>query len=765
MKFGIGQSVKRVEDVRLVTGQGRYTDDIAVDGMVYAATLRSPYGHARIRSIDTSAAQAHPGVLLVVTAADITGYRVIAPMMTPKGMGSDYCVDTPRPLLASDTVRYVGEGVAFIVATSREAARAASELVDVDYDELPAVGSIEVAMAEGAATVWPEAKGNIAYDWSSGNKAETDAAFASAKHVVSVRVVHNRIAPTSMEVRAALGQYEEERGFTLTMGGQGVAGMRMTTAGIMKESPDRVRVITPDVGGGFGMKMFFYPEYALVLHAARVLGKPVKWTGERSDAFQSDTHGRDLIANAELALDGDGNFLGLRSMTYANGGAYHGQFGSMVQTFAGGRMLGGVYRLPAIFNRVKGVVTNSSPVDAYRGAGRPEATYTTERLVEAAARQIGIPADELRRRNLLTSAELPHTTPLGVTYDVGDYPGLLARALETSDSAGFEARRTAAARRGRILGRGLAFYCEICAFGDAHETADVRFLPNGTVEVAIGTQSNGQGHETAYAQIFAEKLQVPMESVRIVQGDTDRLEVGGGTGGSRSVHLGGAAALVAAQDVLTAAMPLAAADLGVTEGEIDYADGVFRARPTNRATSLFELAQKHPGSLNVRGVYSKAAPTPTYPNGCHVCEVEVDPETGALSMTRYSVVDDFGTLVNPLLVQGQVHGGVVQGLGQAIIENVVYGEGAQLVTGSFMDYGIPRADDIPHISFESRPVPNPNNPIGMKGCGEAGTIGATPAVVNAVNDALARAGAGEVEMPLTPEKLWSALQAVRRAAE
>lgn len=765
MKFGIGQSIKRVEDSRLLTGKGRYTDDIAVDGMVHGVTLRSPYGHARIRSINTEAAKAYPGVLLVVTGADTAHYGTIDPLLTPKGIGSDFCVMTPRPILAHDTVRFVGDPVAFIVAQSREAARAASELIEVDYEELPAIKDIEAGIAPGAPSIWPEAAGNIAYDWTNGNKAQTEAAFAAAAHTVAVKVVHNRVAPTSMEVRAALGQYNEADGYTLTTGSQGVANMRGSTAMVLKEAPERIRVITHDVGGGFGMKMFFYSEYALVLHAARVLGRPVKWTGDRADAFQSDTHARDLIANAELAMDAEGRFLAMRSTTYAACGAYHAQFGAAVQTYAGGRMLGGVYRLPAIHNRVLGVFTNCAPTDAYRGAGRPEATYTTERLVEAAARKLGIAADDLRRRNLLTAAELPHTSPLGVTYDVGDYPGLLNRAIEAADTQGFEARRLKAAAKGKLLGRGLGFYVEICAFGDATETADVRFLPNGLIEVAVGTQSNGQGHETAYAQIFAEKLQVPMDQISIVQGDTSRLEVGGGTGGSRSVHLGGAACLEAAQDVLAAARPLAAGNLAVAPDDVDYADGVFRARPTNRSIGLMELAQKHPGALNVRGRYHRDAPTPTFPNGCHICEVEVDAETGALAMTRYSVVDDFGTLVNPLLVQGQVHGGIAQGLGQALIENVVYGEGAQLMTGSFMDYGIPRADDMPPISFESRPVPNPNNPIGMKGCGEAGTIGAMPAVVNAVNDALARAGAGEVEMPITPEKVWAALQAVRRAAE
>lgn len=745
MKFGVGQSPRRVEDERLLTGRGRYTDDFQPEGTAYGVTVRSPYGHARILGIDTADARAMPGVLAVYTAEDIAHYGPIPCLVPLPGR-----VETHRALLTKDIVRFVGDGVAFVVAETRTAARNAAEAVVVDYEELPAAATLDAALAPGAPAIWPEAPDNRTFDWHVGDEHAARAAIASAAHVTRLRIVQNRVAPTSMEVRAALAEWSEGTGLTLTVGSQGVAAMHKTLSReILKCAPERLRVITGDVGGGFGLKVFLYPEYGLVLHAAEHLKRPVKWTGERSDAFQTDSHGRAVVSEAALALDAEGNILALAVESWSDLGAYQAQYGPAIQTMAGGRIIGGVYRIPAIHNHVHGVVTNTAPVDAYRGAGRPEATYLVERLIETAARETGRDAGDLRRRNLLRPDELPHANGIGLTFDVGNFPALLDAALEKADWTGFPARRAAAEARGLRYGRGLAYYVEIAGGGDLDEFADVRFLEDGTIEAAVGTQSNGQGHETSYAQVLAERLGVPMEQVRIVQGDTARLEVGRGTGGSRSMVWGGGALIEAASTIIEKGLDLARVDLGE---DVDFGDGLFRARGTNTTMSLAELAARHPQALDTRARYAKEKPTPTFPNGCHVAEVEVDPETGRVRIARYSIVDDFGTLVNPLLVEGQVHGGIAQGLGQALLENVVYDETAQLLTGSFMDYGIPRADDMPRsIAFASQPVPNPNNPLGAKGCGEAGTIGAMPSIMNAIVDAL---GGTHVDMPATPETLW-----------
>lgn len=757
MKFGTGQSVTRVEDARLLTGQGRYTDDLARPGMLYGVTLRSPHAHAEIRGIDVSAALAVPGVVAVYTHKDIEGYGPIPCLVPLSGE-----VKTPRVLLAGDRVRFVGDGVAFVVAETREAARAGAEAIWVDYEELPAVASIEAALAPGAALIWPEAKSNSLFDWQVGNPAGVEAAIASAAHVTRLKIIQNRIAPTSMEVRAALGEYSEGEGFTLTTGSQGVASMRRELAKVVLQVPlEQVRVVTHDVGGGFGMKSFLYPEYALCLHAARHLKRPVKWTGERSDAFQTDTHGRAMESEAALALDKDGRILALKVETWSDLGAYQAQFGPAIQTMAGGRIMGGVYRIPAIHNLVHGVVTNTTPVDAYRGAGRPESAYIMERLIEAAAREIGIGVDEMRARNLLTPSELPHENGLGLTFDIGNFPAVLERAKQVADWAGFPARKAEAAKRGKRLGRGMAYYVEIAGGGGTEEHADVRVAADGTIEMSVGTQSNGQGHETAYGQVLAARLGVPLEQIRIVQGDTARMEVGGGTGGSRSMAFGGGAVLVCADDMIARGTALAAADLG---SDVDYGDGLFKARGSNATLSWAELASRHPGALDGRSRYTtkENKPAPTFPNGCHIAEVELDPDTGTIAVTRYSLVDDFGVLVNPMLVEGQIHGGIAQGLGQAVIENIVYDEAGQLITGSLMDYGIPRADVMPPaVAFETLNTPSPTNPLGVKGCGEAGTIGAMPSVINAIIDAL---DGQQVEMPATPEKLWRLAQGLPKAA-
>ncbi|GGE12012.1 carbon monoxide dehydrogenase [Polymorphobacter glacialis] len=755
MKFGAGQSVKRVEDARLLTGKGAFTDDLQRPGMLYAVTLRSPYGHAEITSIDTAAALALPGVVAVYTHEDIAEYGPV-PCMVP--LSGD--IKTDRPMLAKDRVRFVGDGVAFVIGETREAARAGAEAVEVEYSELPVVASLAAAIAPGAPQIWPLAKSNTLFDWAVGDSEKTETGMASAVHVTRLRVVQNRIAPTSMEVRAALGEYEEETGFTLSVGSQGVAGMRQIVAGpVFKIDPERVRIVTGDVGGGFGMKSFFYAEYGLVLHAARALGRPVKWTGDRGDAFQTDTHGRAMVSDARLGFDAAGRITAMAVETWSDLGAYQSQFGPAIQTMAGGRIMGGVYRIPSIHNLVHGVVTNTAPVDAYRGAGRPESAYIMERLIEAAARELGLGVDEIRRRNLLIPAELPHDNGIGLTFDIGDFPAVLEKALRQADWNGFPARKAAAAAKGLRLGRGMAYYVEIAGGGGTDEFADVRVAPDGKVEMAVGTQSNGQGHETAYAQVLSERLGIDMDDIRIVQGDTVRLEAGNGTGGSRSMAFGGGAVLASADALVERGIELSRTDLGADD--IDYADGVFRARGTNATRSLAELAAAHPGALDGRSKYTTGKPAPSFPNGCHVAEIELDPQTGKVTITRYSLVDDFGNLVNPMLVEGQIHGGVAQGLGQILLEDIVYTDDGQLVTGSFMDYGVPRADDMPSaIGFDTLGTPSPTNPLGVKGCGEAGTIGAMPSVMNAIIDAL---DGTQIEMPASIEKLWRVARSLELA--
>ncbi len=755
MKFGSGQSVKRVEDFRLLTGQGNFTDDVQLHGALFGVTLRSPYGHARIVRIDTAAALAVPGVVAVYTGADIADYGPV-PCLVP--LSGDLV--TPRTLLATDTVRFVGDGVAFVVAETREAARAGSEAVEVDYDELPTVATIAEAIAPGAPKVWEAAASNDIFLWQVGDADAAQAGMASAAHVTRLRVVQNKVAPTSMEVRAAVGEWDAATGFTLHVGSQGVVSIRSNLATIvLKVPPEQLRIVTGDVGGGFGMKSFLYAEYALVLHAARALGRPVKWTGERGDAFQTDTHGRAMVSDAALGFDRNGLITAMTVETWSDLGAYQAQFGPAIQTFAGGRIMGGVYRIPAIHNAVHGIMTNTAPVDAYRGAGRPESAYIMERLIEAAARELGIGVDEIRRRNLLRPDELPHSNGIGLTFDIGNFPAVLDKALVNADWAGFADRKAAAARRGLRYGRGIAYYVEIAGGGSTEEFADVRVAPDGIVEAAVGTQSNGQGHETVYAQVLAERLGIAMEQVRIVQGDSARLDRGSGTGGSRSMAWGGAACLQAGDELIERGIELARTALDVPD--IDYADGVFRARGTNATLSIAELATRFPGQLDGRSRYKPEKSVPTFPNGCHVAEVEIDPATGTTKVVRYSLVDDFGTLVNPMLVEGQIHGGVAQGLGQVLLEDIVYGDGAQLLTGSFMDYGIPRADDMPPvIGFDTLPTPSPTNPLGVKGCGEAGTIGAMPSIMNAVIDAL---DGTQLEMPATIEKVWRICQGLQRA--
>ncbi|MFI5023032.1 MAG: xanthine dehydrogenase family protein molybdopterin-binding subunit [Alphaproteobacteria bacterium] len=768
-KFAFGQSIRRREDARLLTGDGRYADDINLPQQSYAYILRSPHAHARIRGISTGKAKAMPGVLAVFTGADLArdGIGTI-PLLTPTtNRDGSIAPAPPYPCLAQDRARYVGDAVALVVGETLAAARDAAEEIEVDYSALPAWSKTAVADAGHPARIWDEVPGNLCFDWEIGDRGAAEKALAAAPHRVKLTLVNNRLVPNPMEPRAALGAYErgEER-YVLYTSSQGSHFVRELLAkNVFKVPENRIRVVTPDVGGGFGAKIFLYREHALVLYAARKLGRPVKWTGERSDCFLADTHGRDNVSEAELGLDRDGRFLAMRVATVANLGAYLSNFSTFIPTLCGTQLLVGVYVMPAIHVSVKGVFTNTAPVDAYRGAGRPEAAYVIERMVDHAARKLGIPPDELRRRNFIAPAKMPYATTLGLTYDSGDFARNMEDALKLADAAGFPARKAAAMKAGKRRGLGFSTYIEQCG-GGPNEAAEVRFDPSGSLTLLVGTQASGQGHQTAYAQILAEALGVPFEEIRVVQGDSDQVAFGRGTGGSRSLPVGGAAVDLAAKRVIERGKPIAAHLLEASAADIEFRDGRYRIAGTDRSVAIAQVAEAAFDPLRLPpeiepGFGATAHFTPpasTFPNGCHLCELEVDPETGTARILRYLVVDDVGVVLNPLLLDGQIHGGVVQGIGQALLEACVYdAESGQLVTGSLMDYCMPRADDVPAIESRYNIVPCRSNPLGVKGAGEAGAIGAPPAVINALVDALAEYGIEHIDMPATPERIWKAI--------
>ncbi|MBW8055639.1 MAG: xanthine dehydrogenase family protein molybdopterin-binding subunit [Nitrospira sp.] len=775
-QFGIGQGVRRLEDPRLLTGAGRYTDDLHVPGQVRAYFLRSPHAHARIRAIDTAAARAAPGVLAVYTSEDVkaAGLGTIPCLVPLKQMDGKPLVTPPRPLLAEALVHHVGEAVAMVVAETIDAARDAAELIDIDYEDLPVIVDTATAITADVPHVWPQAPGNICFRWEKGDRAGTDAAFEKAARVVKKRIVNNRIIVNPLEPRAALGEWDGQR-FTLQTPSQGPHLLQEQLAEhVFKLPKDRFRVVTPDVGGSFGTKIFLYPEHALVLFAARALNRPVKWTGERStDDFVSDTQGRDHVADAELALDADGRFLALRVRTIANLGAFLSNFAPFIPTDLYAVMLPGVYTFAAVHVEVTGVFTHTAPVDAYRGAGRPEAAHLLERMVDAAAREIGLGPVELRRRNFVSSQAMPYRTAMGLDYDSGEFARTMDMALARADWKGFPNRARAARAKGRLRGIGLAYYIEACG-GDPEEGAEVSVDTEGNVEVLIGSQSNGQGHETALAQVVADRLGVAIERVRVVQGDTDLIATGSGTGGSRGLPVGGVACAQAADAVIEKGRRIAAEVLEAATADIRFVDGIFEVAGTDRRLALPEvaaaahesryLAEGEPPGLSAAETFSPKART--FPNGCHICELEIDPETGTAEILRYTVADDFGTVVNPLLLAGQIHGGVVQGIGQAMIERCVYDEETgQLLSGSFTDYGLPRADNVPFVDLVlNEDVPCKNNPLGIKGAGEAGAVGAPPAVVNAVIDALSDFGITHLDMPITPERIWAALRDNQRTS-
>jgi carbon-monoxide dehydrogenase large subunit len=762
MKFGVGQAVRRKEDDALLRGQGRYVADVTPPAALHAVVLRSPHAHARFSIADLDRVRAMPGVRLVLEAADVAK---LGTLPTP-GVIPDADFDVPPyPILARDVVRHVGDAIAFVVADALTAAKDAAEAITVDWQPLPHVIGAVAALATNAPQVWPDRTGNLAFEAEAGDADKTKAAFAQASRTVELTIVNQRLVTNYLDTRGVIAEFDGDR-VTLTLGSQGSHIIRdILCADVFEVPPDRMRVMTPDVGGGFGTKLFPYREYALAAVAAERLREPVKWVCERSEHFLADSQGRDNVSTARLALDDKGRFLALELDIIADMGAYLSCYAPYIPWLGVG-MATGVYDIPAAHVRLRGVFTNTVPVDAYRGAGRPEAAYLIERAVEAAARELGVAPDALRRKNFIKPKAMPYTTPTGKIYDTGDFAGTMTRAQELADWTGFNKRAAQSKRAGRLRGLGLASYIEACG-GNGPETATVQLNRDGGVTVLIGSQSSGQGHATSYAQIVADKLDLPPEKVRVVQGDTDRIASGAGTGGSSSIPVGGVSVDRASKALADQITRLAAEALEAAVGDLEIANGAVRVAGTDRIVSFADLAA-HPQASpeRLRAASDFAPDQPTFPNGTHIAEIEIDPDTGLITILRYVVVDDFGVTLNPLLLAGQVHGGTVQGIGQALMENTVYdAPSGQLLSASLMDYALPRAGNAPDFVFETRNVPCKNNPLGVKGAGEAGAIGSCPAVMNAVLDALWRSHRiRHLDMPATPERVWRAIQAAQRTA-
>ena len=781
LKFGIGQPVPRNEDPVLLQGRGRYTDDINLPGQLWCVMVRSPYAHGVIRGIDTSAAKAVPGVVAVFTGADLeaAGYGALRCTLPFRNRDGSPLINIERPALATDKVRFVGDPVAFVVAETRAAARDGAEAVLLDIDILPAVTEASADAAPGAPQLYDHVPGNVVLDFHYGDSARVAEAFARAAHVTRLGIRNNRVIVCAMEPRSAIGEYDPATGrYTLHVGCQGVFGLRAQMANdILKVPVDKVRILTGNVGGSFGMKASAYPEYPCLLHAAKVLGRPVKWTDERTGSFLSDQHGRDHEVTAELALDEEGRALAVRLTAYANMGAYLGTVAPLMGTGNFVKNIQSNYATPLIEVQTKCVVTNTTPVSAYRGAGRPEGNYFMERLMEQAARETGRDPVALRKLNHIRPDQFPFHAASGSVYDSGDFSNLLEEALRAADWDGFEARRAESRARGRLRGRGIGNFLE-CTAPPMKEQGEIVFNEDGTVTIVTGTLDYGQGHWTPFAQVLYQTLGVPFEAIRLVQGDSDRLIAGGGTGGSKSLMASGAAIVEAARQVIEKGRLAAAHVLEAAPSDIEFeraADGTgrFVIAGTDRAIGIMELAARlraerdrlppeAPHSLDVRHVFDQAPMA--FPNGCHICEVEIDPETGVTEVVRYVSVNDFGVIVNPLLAEGQAHGGIAQGIGQALMERVAYSEEGQLLSGSYQDYALPRASDVPFFGFLSHPSPCRTNPLGAKGCGEAGCAGSLPAVMNAVVDALSEYGITHIDMPATPEKVWRAIQEARAEA-
>jgi aerobic carbon-monoxide dehydrogenase large subunit len=767
-QYGIGQPVSRAEDPKLVRGQGRYTDDVNLPGQAYAAIIRSTHAHGVIRSIDTTAAQTVTGVLAIYTGADLaaTGYGTLKCVVPLNNRDGTPMKKPVRPALPTDKVRFVGDPIAFVVADTVQAAKDAAEAVAVDIDPLPAVTRASEAAQPGAPQIYQDVPNNVAIDFHFGDVTKVAAAFSAAAHVTRLDLLNNRLVVNAMEPRSAVGAYDANSGrFTLHVGCQGAFGMKGQLVDILGVPPDKVHVLVGNVGGSFGMKAPAYPEYICLLHAARALGRPVKWTDERSTSFLSDSHGRDHERTAELALDADGRFLALRVTGYGNMGAYLSTVAPMPSTVNAVKNTVSVYRTPLIEVSTKGVFTNTSPVSAYRGAGRPEGNYFMERLIDTAAREMGIDRLELRRRNYVNPNEMPYKAASDMVYDSGDFPALLKHALDVADWKGFSERKRASANAGKLRGIGVGSYLEVTAPPNK-EMGGIRFEADGSVTLVTGTLDYGQGHATPFAQVLSDRLGIPFERIRLLQGDSDQLIAGGGTGGSRSITASGTAIVEASDKVIAQGKQIASFVLEASVADIEFTRGRFLIAGTDRSIGILELAEKLrdglkppddlPQSLDVKHA-TEAIPS-AFPNGCHVAEVEIDPETGVIEVVKYSSVNDFGTIVNPMLVEGQIHGGLLQGIGQALMERTVYGDNGQPLTGSYMDYAMPRAIDAPDFVAVSHPVPAKSNPLGTKGCGEAGCAGALVSVMNAIIDALSEYGINHIDMPATPEQVWSAIQ-------
>ena len=761
MKFGFGQPLKRKEDDALVRGAGRYIADVMPDGALQAVVVRSPHAHAKFTIRDLSAVRAMKGVRLVLTAADVAD---LGPMPTP-GVIPGPTIDVPYyPVLARDVVKHVGDAVAFVVADTLAQARDAAEAIAIDWQELPHVVGAMAALDAKSPRVWPD-RSNLSFETTMGDEAATKATFAQAERVVETTIVNQRLVTNYMDTRGVVAEFDGSR-YTLTLGSQGSHIIRdIIGVEVMKLKPEQMRVITPDVGGGFGTKLFPYREYALAAVAAERLRQPVRWVSDRSEHFLADSHGRDNISTARLALDDKGKFLALELDIVADMGAYLSCYAPYIPWLGMG-MATGPYDIPIAHVRLRSVYTNTVPVDAYRGAGRPEASYLIERAVDHAAREIGMAPDAIRRKNLIKPKALPYTTPTGKVYDSGDFAGTLARAQALADWDGFSRRLRESKRTGKLRGIGIATYVEACG-NNGPETARVTLDRDGGITVLIGSQSTGQGHATSYAQLVAERLDIPPERVRVIQGDTDRIPTGAGTGGSSSIPVGGVSVDRASKTLADQMKEIAADALEASAADMEVVDATVRVAGTDRAITFADLAA-HPSATpeKLTAANEFGVDAPTFPNGTHIAEVEIDPDTGATRIIAYVIVDDFGATLNPLMLEGQVHGGTVQGIGQALLEDTVYDAASgQLVSASFMDYAMPRAADAPDFVFETRNVPCKTNPLGVKGAGEAGAIGSCPAVINAVIDALDRAyGIRAIDMPATPQKIWAAIQAATRAA-
>jgi carbon-monoxide dehydrogenase large subunit len=784
---GIGASVRRKEDFRFLTGQGRFTDDINRPGQLHAWFVRSPHAHARIKRVDTAAAAKAPGVAAVFTGADMAADKVgsLPCGWTVTDRHGTAHKAPPHFPLARDKVRYVGDHVAVVIAETYAQAKEAGEQVVVDYEELPAIANPAKAMAGGAPQVHDEAPDNLCYDWVLGDEAQVDAAFAKAHHVTKLDLVNNRLIPNAMEPRAAIGEYDGGTdSYTLYSTSQNPHLLKLILcAFVLGLSENKLRVIAPDVGGGFGSKIFCYAEETVCTWAARKVRAPVKWTAERSESFTSDAHGRDHVTHCELAMDKDGKFLGMKVATTANLGAYLSSFATSVPTYLYATLLAGQYTTPVIFANVKAVFTNTAPVDAYRGAGRPEATYVVERLVEVAAREMKLDPAEIRRRNFIQPDQFPYQTPVALQYDIGNYGQSMDKALEMIDYKGFPARRKASEAKGKLRGIGFSAYIEACGIAPSAvvgslgagvglwESAQVRFNPTGSVAIFTGSHSHGQGHETTFAQLVSQTLGVPIENVEIIHGDTGSIPMGMGTYGSRSLAVGGSAIAKACDKIIEKSRKIAAHLMEASVEDVEFDNGKFRVAGTDKEKSIAEIAftayvpHNYPADLEP-GLDETAFYDPlnfTYPAGVHICEVEIDPSTGVTEIVDWVAVDDFGKVINPMVVEGQVHGGIAQGVGQALLENCVYDmESGQLVTGSYMDYCMPRADDLPSFRVGMTQTACTHNPLGVKGCGEAGAIAAPAATINAITDAL---GILSMDMPATSEKVWRLANQHVQAAE